>query len=133
MVRVMVVVVGLMVLLVFTPAIRPVLRLVLRDRVHLMDRSIQALRVLCVWPIAMTFRNYFHGHLLMWKRTLGMAVGGVARTSAVALAAWVMHRAELLDHTWGAAILVLGVASEAIVAALFVRWMRVPRPGLRER
>ena len=126
MVRVMVVVVGLMVLLVFTPAIRPVLRLVLRDRVHLMDRSIQALRVLCVWPIAMTFRNYFHGHLLMWKRTLGMAVGGVARTSAVALAAWAMHRAELLDHTWAAAILVLGFASEATVAALFVRRMRAP-------
>jgi len=122
MLRVMVVVVALMALVVFTPLIEWILRVVLGDRVHLMGRAVEALRVLCVWPVVMTMRNYFHGQLLLRRRTGGMAAGGLCRALVIYGLSRALYEAGYLDHTLAAAVLVAGFLAEAVVAAAFARF-----------
>jgi hypothetical protein len=121
MVRAMIAVVALMALVVFTPLIGLILRGLLNIPDVILDRAVQALRVLCVWPLAMTLRNYFHGHLLAQRRTGGMAAGGACRVAAIYLVCWLLQGAGWLNHVTAAAILVLGFLAEGLISAWFVR------------
>lgn len=121
MMRAMVAVVALMALVVFTPLIGLILRGLLNIPDVILTRAVQALRVLCVWPLAMTLRNYFHGHLLARRRTGGMAAGGACRVAAIYLVCWLLQGAGWLNHVTAAAILVLGFLAEGLISAWFVR------------
>jgi hypothetical protein len=131
MVRAMIAVVALMVLVVFTPLIEVILRAVLRDRAHLIGQSVETLRVLCIWPVAMTLRNYFHGQLLSQRRTGGMAAGGACRVAAVYAGSWLLHAMGWLNHASAAAVLILGFLAEGLTSAWFVR-LSPPEPSGQE-
>ncbi|HUS93135.1 MAG TPA: hypothetical protein VM695_14855 [Phycisphaerae bacterium] len=130
MTRVLIGVIALMAAIVFTPLVDAIFRGPLGIPEDVLRPAVQALRVLCIWPAVMALRNYFHGQLLVRRRTLGMAVGGMLRVAAIYGASWLLQAAGLLDQVWAGAILVLGFAAEAVVAAAFaVRLANGPQPA----
>ncbi len=132
MMRATIAVVVLMVLVVFTPLTGLILRGLLNIPDDVLARAVQALRILCIWPLAMALRNYFHGQLLTRRRTGGMAAGGACRVAAVYVASWLLHGIGWLDPASAAAILVLGFLAEAVTAACFARLIAAepaPAPG----
>ena len=88
-------------------------------------RSVDVILVMCLLPTIILVRNYYHGHLMVWRRTGGMAVGGILRVCGIALLAQLLHAAGLLDHIAAALTLLLGFAIET--ALVFVATRRVAR------
>jgi len=127
MVRIGAAVVVLMAAIVFTPLVDLVLRGLLNIPDHVYTPAVQALRVMCIWPAVMSARNYFHGHLLLGRRTVGMAVGGLCRVGAIYSACSLLYAAGLLNHAWAGGVLVLGFAAEATVAVVFARRIHARR------
>jgi hypothetical protein len=78
----------------------------------------EAVRVMCLVPLVVGFRNYFHGIALARLTTSSMAYAAVLRVGAIYVAAFGAQAAGLLDHEWASAILVLGFAVEALVVRL---------------
>ena len=66
-------------------------------------------------PVVIIARNYFHGTLMVKRRTGGMAVGGVIRVLAIAVLAQGAFAAGWLDHVVAAFILLLGFVAETVV------------------
>ena len=74
----------------------------------------QATLVLCLVPVVMALRNYFHGQSLVDRKTTSLAVGSVLRNLAIAAAAGLLLAVGWLNHVTAAGVLVLGFFSEAL-------------------
>lgn len=83
--------------------------------------AVEVLLVLCLMPTVIIVRNYWHGQLMVRRRTTGMAIGGVMRVLAMAAVAQAAHLAGVLDHIAAGAILLLGFAVEAAVVMASAR------------
>lgn len=78
-------------------------------------RSVQVILIMCALPSLIIFRNYFHGLLLVRRRTLGMATGGILRVVGIFVLAHLLLRSGALDHMTAALVLLCGFAIEALV------------------
>jgi len=120
-----------MMALAFSPLGRWFFGAVLNAEGEVLAQAVGVLRILCLVPIIITVRNLFHGHMMVRRRTLGMAVAAVLRVAAIALCSWLLHRLGLLSHLACGALLVLGFTAEALVSGLSVaaaRLSAVPEP-----
>ena len=70
---------------------------------------------MCLMPAVIITRNYFHGTLMVKRRTGGMAIGGVMRVLAIAVLAQAAFATGWLDHMVAAFILLLGFVAETVV------------------
>ncbi|MHC4598149.1 MAG: oligosaccharide flippase family protein [Planctomycetota bacterium] len=119
--RAMVGVSMVMLAVVLTPASRWILNGLMGVEGELLTLAREALMVLCLIPLIVTVRNYFHGLALVRRRTESMAAGGIARVLAIAFFSWLLFATGRLDHVFGASLLVLGFAAETLIVALSSR------------
>jgi hypothetical protein len=108
----------IMVLIIATPISTVIFQdmLGVTDEVLVMVR--ETLWVLCVIPVIVTLRNYFHSLSLIDRRTGSMAVAAVARNTSIWVACWLLYRCKMLTHVTAGAVLALGFATETIVVSL---------------
>ena len=92
--------------------------------------SLQAFLVLSLMPTLIVWRNYYHGQLMVMRRTGAMAVGGVMRVAGMYVLAQLAFSAGWLTHVSAAVILILGFLLESLVGLFAVR--RQNGHGLRE-
>ncbi|MFW6153934.1 MAG: hypothetical protein ACOC95_01840 [Planctomycetota bacterium] len=111
----------LMLLVVATP----LSEVVFRDALGLEPRVVPLARetagVLCLLPLMVTVRNWFHGLAMTGKSTLSMAAGAASRTALVYLLGWSLYHAGVLNHVTGAVILVTGFLVEIVAAVTTLR------------
>ena len=97
-------------------AITPLAQWVLADLLgvneHVESRAVDVILIMCVLPSVIVVRNYFHGILMVQRRTIGMAAGSVARVAGIYLVAQLLFNNGWLDHRAAAAVLLLGFAIE---------------------
>ncbi|MBN1675557.1 MAG: hypothetical protein JXR37_31235 [Kiritimatiellae bacterium] len=112
MVRLLLGVVGLMALVACTPLNTFVLRDLLGVEGEVLVMARDAVRILCLVPLVVAVRNYYHGLALVSRRTVSMGVGSLCRNGLIYLAAWAAYAQGALDHLWAAMILVFGFTAE---------------------
>jgi progressive ankylosis protein ANKH len=83
---------------------------------ELMTLSIDVLLVMCLMPVVIIYRNYFHSRLMHLRRTSGMAYGSMARVLGIFLLAAVFAELNWLNHLSAAGILIFGFLIEAVFA-----------------
>ena len=120
---------ALMLLTVVTPLSDRLLGDLLGIEGNVLDRAIDVLLVLCLMPYVIVARNYFHGTLMVRRRTGGMAAGGIIRVVAMALAAQLAYVAGWLDHVVAAFILLLGFVAETVVVMFGHRRVKAATRG----
>ena len=114
----------LMLAVALTPLANWLLGGVLGIRGDVLSNAVDVILVLCLMPLAIVVRNYYHGHLMVARRTTGMAAGGTIRVIAMAAFAQIAYSAGALNHVTAAFILLIGFAVEA--AAVLVSAKRLP-------
>ena len=114
----------LMLAVALTPLANWLLGGVLGIRGDVLSNAVDVILVLCLMPLAIVVRNYYHGHLMVARRTTGMATGGTIRVIAMAAFAQIAYSAGALNHVTAAFILLIGFAVEA--AAVLVSAKRLP-------
>lgn len=112
---------GLMLLVVATPVSAWIFGGLLGAEGELLRLSRQVIWVLCLVPLAISLRNYYHGLALVSRRTRSMAVGGILRVGAIALASWSFAAIGVLDHVWAAVALLSGFVVEAVTVLVLAR------------
>ncbi|MHC5037780.1 MAG: hypothetical protein ACYTHM_10735 [Planctomycetota bacterium] len=117
MIRVWFGVTALMLLVIASPIGNFLLQDLIGVRGDLFYRAREILWVLCLVPLVLTFRNFFHGLSLVRRTTGNMAAGSFCRILVIWLASWALWRLGRLDHLFGAAILLAGFAMEAAFVA----------------
>ncbi len=111
----------------FTPLGTLVFERVLGAVPEVAARSVAALRVMCVAPWVLTLRNLQHGHMMVTRRTHGMAAGAILRVLTIfGGSAW-LYRVGWLEHRTVALLMLAGFAAEA-----FAAWLLVGRPAGRD-
>ncbi len=128
MVRISLGLTAAMAALAFSPLARWFFATVLNAEGEVLAQAVGVLRILCLAPLIITVRNLYHGHMMVKRRTFGMAVAAVLRVAAIALFSWLLHRLGLLNHLACGALLVLGFAAEALASALSVATWSRPMP-----
>ncbi len=99
---------------------------------HVATMARQALTVLCLAPLTVSVRNYFHGLAMTGRSTLGMAAGGVCRVATIYVGSVVLFGQGWLNPATAAGILVAGFGVEAvIVVATLLIQRRRRAPGNR--
>ena len=100
-------------------AVTPLSNLIWRDLMRIPEDvralSVDVILVLCLMPAVIIFRNYFHGRLMVERRTIGMAAGALLRVAAIYAAAQVLFNLGWLDHVTAAFVLILGFVIESLV------------------
>ncbi len=86
---------------------------------ELITLALEALLVMCLMPIAIIYRNYFHSRLMTLRRTEGMAYGSMARVASIFLLAALLQAAGMLTHISAAGILVFSFVVEAFISQWF--------------
>jgi hypothetical protein len=71
--------------------------------------------IMCALPVVIITRNYYHGRLMVERRTTGMAVGSVLRVVGIYLCAQLCSSLGWLNHLSASAILLLGFVIETAV------------------
>ena len=94
--------------------------------------ALEAFLVLCLMPLAIVARNYYHGLLMVWRRTASMAAGSALRVLAIWALAQMAYAAGQLDHVAAALILVAGFATEALAVFAGAKRLRGARVGAGE-
>jgi len=87
-------------------------RYALNARGELLNTAVSAFAPLCLIPVVVTLRNYYHGLALVRRRTRGMGAGGVTRNAAIYLAALALFRTQGLNAASAACVLVIGFIAE---------------------
>ena len=77
--------------------------------------ALDVILIMCFMPTVIIFRNYYHGRLMVERRTTGMAVGGVLRVVGIYLMAQLLFTLGALNHITASAILILGFVIETLV------------------
>jgi hypothetical protein len=100
-------------------AVTPISDLVWRDLMQIPDDAralaVQVLLVMCLMPAIIIIRNYYHGRLMVERRTAGMAVGSVLRVIGIFLSAQLLFSLGALNHLSAAAVLIFGFVIETLV------------------
>ncbi|MEM7077673.1 MAG: hypothetical protein AAF513_03490 [Pseudomonadota bacterium] len=81
-------------------------------------QATEVLTIMCLMPVAIVYRNYFHSRLMLYRRTAGMAYGAILRVIGIAILSATCFVYGWLDHRSAAAILVVGFFIESFVARL---------------
>jgi len=118
MVRVLIAVMLLMVLVAATPLSKFVFHDLLGIDGDVLAMARQLIWVLCLVPLIVSVRNYFHGIRLIGRRTRAMAAAAIARNLTICLLAWPMQSEGWLGHWAAGGILVAGFAAETAVMLL---------------
>lgn len=104
-----------LIMLVFS--VTPLADVIWRDLMRIPDDvralSVDVMLVMCLMPAVIVFRNYFHGRLMVERRTVGMAAGALLRVGAIYLMAQGLFVAGWLSHITASAALILGFVVEA--------------------
>ncbi len=130
MARVTLVITGLMLVAVASPAARLFFRYLQGATGETLRVAVQAVWPLCLAPAAIGFRNYFHGMAMVHRRTGGMAAGGLVRNGSAALCAGLLMAVGLYNHVTAAAMLVVAFISEGLTVMAWTRgWRRELRNG----
>ena len=108
-------------LYVFTPLSEWVWRDMMAIPAEVRALSLEAFLVLSLMPILIVWRNYYHGQLMVLRRTGAMAIGGIMRVAGMYVLAQLAFNAGLLNHVMAATILILGFLFESVVGLLAVR------------
>jgi CHASE2 domain-containing sensor protein len=72
-------------------------------------------------PAIIIYRNYFHAHLMMMRRTGGMAYGSILRVGGIYACAHVCFSLGWLSPVNATLILILGFVIEAVIAQFTFR------------
>ena len=126
--RVTVGITALMLLVAATPLGEWLLRAGLGVDGDVLERARQVILVMCLLPLVIIVRNYYHGILMVAEQTAGMATGGILRVLLVAGASAAFAAAGLLDHLLAAWIMLAGFGIETLEVLRRVREAR--RRGL---
>lgn len=79
--------------------------------------TVEVCWVLCIVPVIIGTRNYFHGQSMLNQTTKIMGFGGICRVIATSLCALILIDSGNLNHVSASFSLVLGFAVEAIFNA----------------
>jgi len=108
-------------------ALTPLSSWVLSDLIGIqgtvLERSVDVILIMCLLPTIITVRNYFHGHLMVRRRTGGMAYGAVLRVLGIYAAAHGLYVFGVLDYIAASFVLLLGFVIETAVVAAAVVWL----------
>ncbi|MCB1684202.1 MAG: hypothetical protein KDI31_06950 [Pseudomonadales bacterium] len=100
-------------------ALTPVSNLIWRDLMRIPDDvralSTDVFLIMCLMPTVIILRNYFHGRLMVERRTSGMAVGSILRVAGIYAGAQVLFSLDLLNSLSASALLLFGFLIEAAV------------------
>jgi len=88
---------------------------------EILERVFEATWVLCLVPVLVTFRNYFHGQALSSTKTISMAAGSFGRIFCIYLFSMVFFHEGMLDHVTGSGILVFGFLAEGLLVMLVLK------------
>jgi hypothetical protein len=77
--------------------------------------SVEVFLIMCLMPTVIIIRNYFHGRLMVERRTSGMAVGSILRVVGIYLGAQLCFSFGWLNHITASVILILGFVIETLV------------------
>ena len=103
-------------------AATPLSKLILEDMIGISGSVLifarEVLLLMCILPGLILWRNYYHGLLMVMRKTTGMAMGGITRVAGIYLMAHLLFVSDLLDHLTGTIILLLGFLLEACVVML---------------
>ncbi len=77
--------------------------------------ALEVFLIMCGMPAIIIVRNYFHGRLMVERRTTGMALGGILRVAGIYLAALACFQLGWLNHASASLILLLGFVIETLV------------------
>jgi hypothetical protein len=109
-------------------AATPLSGLVWRDLMQIPDEvrilALDVILIMCLMPTVIIYRNFFHGCLMVERRTTGMAVGAVLRVIGIYALTSLCFELQWLDHIAASWILIAGFLIEAAVAQLAVRRAR---------
>ncbi|MEZ5560304.1 MAG: hypothetical protein R3E86_17385 [Pseudomonadales bacterium] len=119
---------GIMLLFAVTPLSNLIWRDVMRIPDDVRALSVQVILVMCLMPAVIIFRNYFHGRLMVERRTAGMAAGGILRVVSIYAASQALFSLGWLNHITASLVLILGFVVEAVVV---VRAAARPAPVSR--
>ncbi len=116
------VLVGTMLIMAVTPIHSFVLHQLLGVEGDTLATASNAFLVLCLVPVAMGLRNYFHGLSLVNRTTGRMGFGSLVRIGTIVLVCWLLQAAGWLNGYTGASVLFLGFFSEALTVMFYTRW-----------
>ena len=106
-------------------ATTPLSDAVLGDLLGLRDpvkaRAVEVILIMCLLPGIIVLRNYFHGKLMVRRRTAGMAAGGILRVAGIYAIAQLLFSLGALDHISAAFVLLAGFAIETAAVAVASR------------
>ncbi len=77
--------------------------------------SVQVMLVMCAMPAIIIVRNYFHGRLMVERRTVGMAAGSILRVVGIYGCAQLLFSLGWLNHLTASGVLILGFVIESAV------------------
>lgn len=121
MVWVTVLVSAAMLLMVATPTAEAFFRHLQGARGSALRMALDSLWVLCLVPLVIACRNYYHGLAMVHHRTGSMALGGLARNGAILCCGGLFSVMGILDHRTAALLLVIAFAAEATTVFLATR------------
>jgi hypothetical protein len=87
---------------------------------ELTNLAIDVTLIMCLMPAIIIYRNYYHGRLMMERKTGGMAYASIIRVIGIFAAAQALFALQWLNHASAACVLILGFAIEAYFARLAV-------------
>lgn len=106
-------------------ALTPLSDLVWRDLMSIPDQvralAVEVFLIMCAMPAVIIVRNYFHGRLMVERRTAGMALGSLLRVVGIYLGAQACFSLGWLDHITASVILLLGFVIETLVVLVIAR------------
>ena len=105
---------GIMLTIALTPLSVWILGDMLGIHGQVMHHANEVILVMCLMPLVIIARNYFHGTLMVRRRTGGMAAGGTLRVLVIAALAQIAYVMGWLDHVLAAFILLLGFGTETL-------------------
>ena len=111
----------LMVLLAVTPLSTWIFTTLLGVDFEVRNRALDVMLVMCLMPALIIWRNYYHGILMVKKRTNSMAVGSFFRVLGIYALAHVYFENDWLNHVSATGILIAGFLFETIVVAIACR------------
>ncbi len=113
---------GLMLVFAVTPLSNLIWQDLMRIPADVRALSVDVILVMCLMPAVIIFRNYFHGRLMVERRTTGMAAGAILRVAAIYLGAQALFGLGWLDHVTASLVLIVGfVVESAVVVAVALR------------
>lgn len=115
---------AVMVAISFTPLSRIILGDLMGVEGAVLNQATGALRMMCLGPLVLASRNLSHGHMMIKRRTNGMAGGALLRVLSIWGCSWALFHFGVLNHYTAAAVSLVGFAAEALSARFSVGRMR---------